>query len=84
MLFQMLFQKCYDNKSDKFKFRSKDLTKRVQDESEDGIISKYRRVIDEANNITSTNRELRTVNHMVATNEQTKDLVFLPKKTRLR
>ena len=35
-------------------------------------MSKYRRVLDEAIKLTSINREFRTVNHMVATYEQTK------------
>ena len=34
-------------------------------------MSKYRRVLDEAINLTYTNREFRTINHMVATYEQT-------------
>ena len=35
-------------------------------------MSKYRRVFDEAINPKSTNRGFRTINHMVATYEQTK------------
>ena len=63
---------CYDNKSDKFNFSSKGLNSRVLEDSEDGPMSKYRRVLDEAINLTSTNEGLKTVNHMVATYEQTK------------
>ena len=63
---------CYDNKSDKFTFSSKGLNKRVLEDSGDGPISKYRRVLDEAINLTSANRKIRTINHMVATYEQTK------------
>ena len=63
---------CYDNKSDKFKFSSKGLNKRVLEDSGDGSMSKYRRVLDEAINLTSTNRGFRIKNHMVATYEQTK------------
>ena len=45
-------------------------------------MSKYRRVLDEAINLTSTNRGFRTINHMVATDEQTmKGLsYFYPKR----
>ena len=39
---------CYDNKSDKFKFSSKGLNKRVLEDSGDGPMSKYRRLLDEA------------------------------------
>ena len=35
-------------------------------------MSKYMRVLDEAINLTSKKRGLRTINHMVATHEQTK------------
>ena len=45
-------------------------------------MSKYRRVLDEAINLTSTNRGFRTINHMVATYEQTKKGLsyFYPKR----
>ena len=61
---------------------AKDLKKGVLEESGDGPISKYRRVLDEAINITSTNRGFRTINNMVATNEQTKKGLsyFYPKR----
>ena len=62
---------CYDNKSNKFKFSSKGLNKRVLEDSGDGPMAKYRRELDEAVNLTSTNRGFRTMNHMVATYEQT-------------
>ena len=73
---------CYGNKSDKFKFSSKGLNKRVLEDSEDGPMSKYRRVIDEAINLTSTNKGFRTINHMLATYEQTKKglIDFYPKR----
>ena len=63
---------CYDNKSDKFKFSSKGLNKPVLEDSGKGPTAKYRRVLDEAVNLTTTNRGFRTINHMVATFEQTK------------
>ena len=69
-------------KSDKFNFIFKDLNKRVLENSGDGPILKYRRVLDGAINLTSTNRGFRTVNHMVATYEQTKKGLsyFYPKR----
>ena len=63
---------CYDNKSDKFIFNSKGLNKRVLEDSGDGPMLKYRRVLDGATNLLSTNRRFRTINQMVATYEQTK------------
>ena len=63
---------CYDNKTEKFKFRSKGLNKRVLEDSDDGPMSKYRRVHDDAINLTSSKREFKSINHMVATYEQTK------------
>ena len=63
---------CYDNKSDKFKFSSKGLNKRVREDSGDGLMAKYRSLLDYDFNLTSTNREFRTVNPMVATYQQTK------------
>ena len=36
-----------------------------------GPMSKYRKVLEEAVNVTSTNRGFRTIQHSVATNEQT-------------
>ena len=73
---------CYDNKLDKFKFSSKGLNKRVLEDSGDGPLAKYRRVLDEAINLTSTNRGFRTINHVVATYEQTKKGLsyFYPKR----
>ena len=41
---------CYDNKSDKMKFSSKGLNKRILEESGDGPMEKYRKVLDEAIN----------------------------------
>ena len=61
---------CYDNKTGKFEFSDKRLNKRVREDSGDGQMSKYRRVLDEAINL--TNRGFRTVNHVLAPKEQTK------------
>ena len=73
---------CYDNKSDKIKFSSKGLNKRVLEDYGDGLNAKNLRVLDEAVNLTSTNRGFRTINHMVATYEQTKKGLsyFYPKR----
>ena len=45
-------------------------------------MSKYRRVLDEAVNLTSSNRGFISINHMVATYEQTKKGLsyFYPKR----
>ena len=73
---------CYDNKSDKMKFSSKGLNKRILEESGDGPMEKNRKVLDEAINLTSANRGFRTINHMVATYGQTKKgfSYFYPKR----
>ena len=48
----------------------------------DGILSKYRKVLKEAVNVTSTNGEFRTIQHSVATYGQTKKRLpfFYPKR----
>ena len=71
-----------DNKSDKFKFSSKGLIKRVLEDSGDGPLAKYRRILDEVINLTFTDRGFRTMNHMVVTYEQTKKGLnyFYPKR----
>ena len=73
---------CYDKKSNKFKFSSKGSKKRVLEDCGDGSMVKCRRVLDEAVNITSTNRGFRTINHMFATYEQTNKGLsyFYPKR----
>ena len=70
---------CYVDMSDKYKFSSKGLNKRTLEETGDGPMEKYRRVMDEIINLTSTNR---TINHCVATYEQTKKGLsyFYPKR----
>ena len=75
---------CYDSNSDKYKFSSDDLNKRTLEDCGDGPMAKYRKVSDELNNITSTNRGFRTVHHSVATYEQTKMacLTFIQKHCR--
>ena len=61
---------CYDVTSTKLKFSSNGLNKRVLEQSRDGPVKKYRRVLNEKVNVTSNNRGLRTNNHSVATYEQ--------------
>ena len=73
---------CYDNKSDNLKFSSKVLNKRVLQESGYSPMEKYRKVLDEAIKLTSTNRVFRTIIHIVARYEQTKKGLsyFYPKR----
>ena len=69
--------RCYDRKSDKYKFKSKGLNKRTLEDCEDGPMSKCPKVLEEAVNVTSTNRRFQTMEHCVATYEQTKrDCLF--------
>ena len=63
---------CYDVTSNKLKFSSKGLNKRVLEQSGDGPLEKYRRVLNEKVNVTSNNRAFRTNNHSVATYKQVK------------
>ena len=63
---------CYDSNSKKYKFSSKGLNERTLEDCGDGPMAKYRKVLDESINVTSTNRGLRTVHQSVATYEQTK------------
>ena len=63
---------CYDRKSNKYKFSSKELNKRTLEDCGDGPMSKYLKVLQEAVNVTSTNRGLRLIQHSVAMYEQTK------------
>ena len=73
---------CYDEKSNKYKFSSKGLKKRTLEDCGDGPMSKYRKVLEEAVNVTSTNRGFRTMKNSVATYEETKKGLsyFYPKR----
>ena len=73
---------CYDITSNKLKFSSKGLNKRVLEQSGDGPMEKYRRVLNEKVNVTSNNRRFRTNNQSVATYEQVKKGLsnFCPKR----
>ena len=63
---------CYDSNSNEYKFSSKDSNKRTLEDWGDGPMAKYRKVLNEFVNVTSTNRGFRTVHHSVATYEKTK------------
>ena len=73
---------CYDVISNKLKFSSKGLNKRVLEQSGDGPLEKYRRVLNEKVNVTSNNRGFRSNNHSVATYKQVKKGLsyFYPKR----
>ena len=73
---------CYDVTSDKLKFSSKCLNKRVLEQCGEGPLEKYRRVFNEKVNVTSNNRGFRTNNDSVATYEQVKKSLsyFYPKR----
>ena len=68
---------CYDANSNEYKFSSKGSNKRTLEDCGDGPMTKYRKVLDELINVTSTNRSFRTVHHSVATYEQTKKGIVL-------
>ena len=63
---------CYDSNSNRYIFSSKCLNERTLEDCGDGPMAKYRKVLEEFINVTSTNRGFRTVHHSVATYEQTK------------
>ena len=73
---------CYDVTSNKLKLRSKGLNKRVLEQSGEGPLEKYRRVLNKKVNVTSNNRRFRTNNHSVATYELVKKSLsyFYPKR----
>ena len=64
---------CYDSNSHKYKVSSKSSNKRTLEDCGDGLMAKYRKVLDEFSNVTSTNKGFRTVHHSVATYDQTKN-----------
>ena len=73
---------CYDVSSEELRFSSKGLNKRVLEQSGDGPLEKYLRVLNEKVNVTSNNRGFRTNNHSVAIYEQVKKGLsyFYPKR----
>ena len=77
---------CYDKQTNKLKFCSKRLNESPKNQEEfgdGGPMSKYRNVLEEAVNVTSTNRGFRTIQHGVATYELTNKKLsyFYPKRT---
>ena len=73
---------CYDVISNKLKFSSKGLNKRVLEQSGDGPLEKHRRVLNEKVNVTSNNRGFRTNIQSVATYKQVNKCLsyFYPKR----
>ena len=73
---------CYDKQTNKYKFSSKGLNRRTLEDCGDGPMSRYRKVLEESVHVTSTNRGFRTIQHSVATYEQTKKGLsyFYPKR----
>ena len=67
---------CYDNISNRNIFSSKGLNKRTLEDCGDGPKSKFRIVLDDFNNVTSTDTVYRTVHHSVATYAQTIKRLF--------
>ena len=67
---------CYDVTSNKPKFSTKGLNKRVLEPNGNGSPEKYRRVLNEKVNVTSNNREFLKNNLSVATYEQVKKGLF--------
>ena len=63
---------CYDVTSNDYKFSSEGLNRGVLEQSGEGPLENYRRVLNEKVNITSNNRRFRTNNHSGATCEQVK------------
>ena len=63
---------CFDSQANKFKISSNSLNERPLEDSGDGPMPKYCKVLEEIFNITSTKEIFRTIQHTVATNEQTK------------
>ena len=73
---------CYDVTSNILNFSGKGLNKRLLEQSGDGPLEKYRRVLNEKVNVTLNNTGFRTNNHSVASYEQVKKGLsyFYPKR----
>ena len=74
---------CYDKQTNKYKFSSKRLNKRTMEDCGDGgPMSNYRKVLEESVKVTSTKTGCWTIQHSVATYEQTKKGLsyFYPKR----
>ena len=74
---------CYNEQTNKHKFSSKGLNRRTLEEFGDGgVMSTYHKVLEKAVNVSSTNKDFRSIQRSVATNERTKKGLsyFYPKK----
>ena len=73
---------CYDKQNNKYMFTSKGVNKKTLKDCGDGPMSRSRKVLEESVNVTSTNRGFRTIQHSVATYEQTRKrfTYFYPKR----
>ena len=73
---------CYNSDTKKIKFSSKGLNKQFLNDSSVGPLHKYRKVLDNATNIGSTNRGFRARNQVVYIYEQSKKGLsfFYPKR----
>ena len=66
-------QYSYDKQNNKYIFGSKRFSKRTLEDCGDGrAMSKYRKVLEESANVTTTNREIPIIQHSVPAFEQTK------------
>ena len=76
---------CYDRKNYKYILSCKGLRKRTLEDCGGGPMSKYRKVLEEAVNVTSTNSGFRRTEHSVANYEKkTKGIVLSLPKTSCR
>ena len=73
---------CYDSNSNQYKFSSKVFNKRTLEDCGGGPMAKYRKVMDEFINVTSTIGGFRSVHHSAPNYEQTKNGLsyFYPKR----
>ena len=63
---------CYDVTPNELKISRKGLNKHVLEQSGDGPLEKYRRVLNQKVNVTSKKKGFRTKNYCVATYEEFK------------
>ena len=63
---------CYESSSNKYNFSSKNLNERTLEDCDDGPMAKYRKVLDEFNNLSATKKGFLTVHHSAVAYEQTR------------
>ena len=56
---------CYDKQNNKYKCSTEGLNRTTLEDSDDAPMSKYRKVLEESVNLTSTKRGFRTIQHSV-------------------